>query len=391
MGKIIDLKICFVQYNLGATSETFLTRHINLLKPYSDVYCITGKVHDNTVLNKSKVYEYTKLNYLESAYNRLRFRLNKRSYIYSNKIYRSINQIKPDLIVFQFGFIPVLLEKELHKIKYPYIVIHHGTDVNRARKDIKYHKKLLNVWKHASKIIFISNFLKKVGLELGCPNKKMEVIPLGIPLNCSNEISGKRIDDNKFKILTVGRLVPVKNHEFLIRAFSIFIKKKPNASLYIIGGGTDEAKLKLLVEDLNLRNDVYFLGSLPFQKVKKHLGDCDVVCLVSKKVTIEGVFQEEGLGLSLVEGATFRKPIIGSSSGGISEIIEHQKTGLLVESDNLDELVNALEFISENPKEAKEMGENAFEFAQDNFDQNKQIIKFKEIYEGVIEQHFSLI
>jgi len=384
-------KLCFVQFNLGAISETFLDRHIELVQNDYEVFCITGKIENASVLKSGQIYNYTKQSLFSRYKNSIRMRLGLTSFHFAENILKLVNQIKPDLIVFQFGFIPVLLEKELHQIKYPYVVIHHGTDVNRARKDIKYHKELLNVWKHASKIIFISNFLKKVGLELGGPDKKMEVIPLGIPLNSSNEMSGKRIDNNKFKILTVGRLVPVKNHEFLIRAFSIFIKKKPNASLYIIGGGTDEAKLKLLVEDLNLRNDVYFLGSLPFQKVKKYLGDCDVVCLVSKKVTIEGVFQEEGLGLSLVEGATFRKPIIGSSSGGISEIIEHQKTGLLIESDNLDELVNALEFIFENPKEAKEMGANAFKFAKDNFDQNKQIIKFKELYEGVIEQHFNLM
>src|SRR5690606_14489755 len=106
-----------------------------------------------------------------------------KSFLYSENILKQINLIDPDLIVFQFGFLPVLINKELPKIKQPFVVIHHGTDVNRARSDKKYRNNLVQVWKRASQVIFISNFLLERGLSLGCPKDKAIVLPLGVPLN----------------------------------------------------------------------------------------------------------------------------------------------------------------------------------------------------------------
>ena len=52
-------KICFIQYNLGARSETFLTRHIELLKNDFEVFCITGNIEDDSILEKSNVSDFT--------------------------------------------------------------------------------------------------------------------------------------------------------------------------------------------------------------------------------------------------------------------------------------------------------------------------------------------
>jgi len=376
-------KLCFIQYNLGATSETFLTRHIELLKSDFDIYCITGKVWNSNILSPEYVFNYTEQSTLCKFTNALKKKIRRTSFDYSNNILRFLRQIKPDLIVFQFAFLPVLLEKELKKINQPYIVIHHGTDINRAVEDKIYHRKLKKVWQYATKAIFISEFLQKKANELKCPMDKSINIPLGVPLNCKDSLA-ESTDTECFSILSVGRLVPVKNHSFLIKAFSIFCLTHPNSQLYIIGDGPEKERLNALIKKHKLNDKVTLLGNMPFEQVKKHIAQCDVCCLVSKKIVNKGVLQEEGLGLTLLEAASFKKPLIGTNSGGIPEIVINNKTGILVEVDDINELSNGFEYLSKNSNERIRMGENAFNHAIENYGQTKQIIQYKKLYNKII-------
>jgi len=377
-------KICFVQYNLGAVSETFLSRHLSLLQKEYKVYCITGSIVDPKILSRSSVFQFTKQPLLSDIKNRLKRKLGLTSFVFAENILEYFKLIQPNLIVFQFSFIPVLLIKEIHKLQQPFAIIHHGTDLNRARIDLKYREDLKIVWSYASKIIFISDFLMKEGLKLGCPEGKMKVLGLGVPIPSITSEPTSSKSSNIFKILSVGRLEPVKNHKFLIEAFHKFNMKHPNSELTIVGDGSEKISLKELVVSLQLEEKIKFTGSLPFSKVKSFLQECDVLCLVSKRVSIDGILQEEGLPITLIEGAACSKPLIGTHSGGIPEIILHKETGLLVENSNINQLFEALEYLLCHPLERKRMGANGVELVKNKFDQVKQIEKFKKTYEEIM-------
>lgn len=371
------MKICLIQYNLGATSETFLTRHINLLKKHFDVYCITGKIHNSKILDKSKTYEYTKVNYIDLLYNRLLFRLNKTSYIYSNSIFNGVKKIQPDLIVFQFAFLPVLCYTKVAELDIPFVIIHHGTDLNNAKLDKAYYNKLKLVWKHAKKVVFVSRFLYDEALKLGLDKNKAEVIYLGVPIK---KVVEKVKKDKQFNILTIGRLVAVKNQAFLVKAFSIFHDQYPNSKLTIIGDGQLKDNIIALIKELDLSNNIFLKGALAFSEVELYLDKADVFCLTSKKVILGNSCQEEGLGLTLIEASLRKVPLIGTKSGGIPEVISHNENGLLVDSDNIQELFNAMEYLYLNPEIAKAMGEKAYKIVLKKFDENNQIQKFIKVY-----------
>ncbi|SDH02245.1 glycosyltransferase family 4 protein [Winogradskyella thalassocola] len=373
------MKICVIQYNLGATSETFLTRHINLLKHQFDVSCITGKIHNSKILDASKTYEYTKVKYIDLLYNRLLFRLNKSSYIYSNSIFKGIKKIQPDLIVFQFAFLPVLCYTKVAELDIPFVIIHHGTDLNNARLDKAYHNKLKLVWKHAKSVVFVSRFLYDEALKLGLDKNKAEVIYLGVPIKKVEERVKK---DKQFNILTIGRLVAVKNQAFLVKAFKIFNNLYPNSKLTIIGDGPLKDNITVLIKELGLSNNVFLTGALAFSQVESYIDKADVFCLTSKKVLLTNSCQEEGLGLTLIEASLRKVPLIGTKSGGIPEVISHTENGLLVDSDNTKELFKALEYLHLNPKKAKAMGEKAYEIVLKKFDENSQIEEFVKVYKG---------
>ena len=378
-------KICIIQYNLGATSETFLTRHIELIKPHFKVHCITGSIQDNTILASRKIHDYTKQGKFECILNRIKVRIGFSKYLYSKNILKTIRKIQPDLIVFQFAFIPALLSNSLKHIEQPYIVIHHGTDLNRAIEDRAYYNSLKKVWKYSSHVVTISNFLYKKAIKLGCPSDKCSEIPLGVPLlKNSNKPTPATIKKNTFSILSIGRLEKVKNHSFLINAYINFVKRHPNTQLTIIGSGSEKNNLKNIINKYNLANNIHLTGKLDFNNVIKYIYESDVLCLLSKRVNENGIVQEEGLGLTLLEGAIYKKPLIGTKSGGIPEIVINQETGLLIEVDDIVGLVDSLNYLINNPNECERLGNNAYNHAVNNFDQDKQILHYKELYNLII-------
>lgn len=388
------MKICFVQYNLGATSETFLSRHIKLLRQYYDVYCVAGKIHNDTILEASKVYEYTDINFFALFYNRVLSKFNKDRFLYSNSIYKRIHKIKPDLVVFQFSFLPVLIYKEIAKLPYPFVVIHHGTDLNNARYDNTYLHKLRIVWSKANRVVFVSNFLKEEAMKLGLAEHKVKVIYLGVPIgnnqikaNIDSVEDGKRFKSDIFHVLSVGRLVAVKNQAFLISAFKNFNKKYPDSKLTIIGDGKLRNSIENLIIELGLSGKVFLKGAIEYSEVEFYLDKADVFCLTSKKIVTGNSCQEEGLGLTLLEASLKKVPLIGTRSGGIPEIITSNENGFLVNSDNKQEMFAALEYFYLNPNKARMMGDKAQQVVFEKFNQDVQIEKFRALYTDVLKEN----
>lgn len=377
------MKVCIIQYNLGATSETFLTRHIELLQDSFEVFCITGNIADNSIIEDHKVFDFTRLSKFNIYFERIKAKFRGERFIYGKSIIDSISKINPDLIVFQFAFIPVLLHRQLNKIKVPFVLVHHGTDLNKARVDSDYKAKLKKVWNNSCAIIFISKFLFDEAVQLGIKNENKYVIRLGVPI-ATNSV--KDVFNKEFNILSVGRLVSVKNHKFLIKGFKVFNDLYPDSVLTIIGDGDLKENLRALIKSFGIMNKVNLTGALPFSEVEKKIIKSNVICLLSKKVEGDNYLQEEGLGLSLIEGAIYSKPLIGTKSGGIPEVVEHGVNGFLVEADDICGLVNALEKLYKKPLLRKKMGENARLKAVNEFNQENQIDKFIMVYRKIIRQ-----
>ncbi len=125
--------------------------------------------------------------------------------------------------------------------------------------------------------------------------------------------------DKEFKIVFVGRFHKSKGIDILIKAFSIIRDEFPNIKLELIAGGEQAYYIKL-VEKYNLQKNVYFLGRQPMEKVLKHFATAQFSVVPSLA---------EAFGLIVVEAFSVKTPVIGSNTGGIAEIIEDEKDGLL--------------------------------------------------------------
>lgn len=132
---------------------------------------------------------------------------------------------------------------------------------------------------------------------------------------------------------TIAELHKNKGLDVLIRAFAQIHKQYPHTKLCIVGGGEERESLEKIIFQEKLTQDIFLLGHI--QNAKEYLKAFTVFVLSSRT---------EALSYVLLEAGIAKIPCVASRIGGIPEIIEHQKTGILVSKEDVRELSLALSF-----------------------------------------------
>jgi glycosyltransferase involved in cell wall biosynthesis len=140
-------------------------------------------------------------------------------------------------------------------------------------------------------------------------------------------------------ILFVGRLVEKKGVRHLIEAMPVVRSVVGGARLQIVGDGPERPRLEALVATLDLAACVDFLGAVPNSDLPAYYRRADLFVAPSV-MSRDG--DTEGLGVVLLEAASSGLPLIGSRIGGIPDIVENEKTGLLVEPGDADGIASAV-------------------------------------------------
>lgn len=197
------------------------------------------------------------------------------------------------------------------------------------------------VYRKADFCIAASRAIKKNFEEVGV--KKIEIIPNGIDMERFEGLQQKPHD--RFTVITVARLEKVKGVEYLIGAAE-------NFRLLIIGDGSERKRLEGLASELSREENVEFFGQVSNEKIPEYLMEANCFCLPSLK---------EGFGIAVLEAQAAGLPVIGTKVGGILDIIEDGKNGLLVEPGSAEEIQKAVARIQSNPKMAEALVKNAKE------------------------------
>ncbi|MBN1233089.1 MAG: glycosyltransferase family 4 protein [Candidatus Coatesbacteria bacterium] len=201
--------------------------------------------------------------------------------------------------------------------------------------------------------------------------REISYIPDGIPF----EIPDKH-NDLGYEILFVGRLVERKGLPVLLKAIKI-LKEKYNLKLVVVGQGSEEKHLKKLALDLDINENVSFLGNLHHKGLDERYNKAYMFVLPA---VIDSKGDTEGLGVVLLEAMAYKRPVIGSNLGGIVDIIIDNKTGLLVKPDDPEELANAIEKLWTDRKLAEKFAENGFKWLEEKFGWNSIVEGYKKLY-----------
>jgi len=184
---------------------------------------------------------------------------------------------------------------------------------------------------------------------------------VSIPQNISDE-KACVIPNTGIRCVIVGTLQEGKGQEDAIRAVSELVHRKINVELFIIGDGDPKYRNYLyeLVSENKLDENVRFLGYVenPFPFVKS----ADVVLMCSRN---------EAFGRVTIEAMKLGKVVIGASSGGTVELIKNGVNGLLYTPRNYKELAEKIVYLHKHPEIAKQMGENARKWAEQQFTEER--------------------
>lgn len=160
--------------------------------------------------------------------------------------------------------------------------------------------------------------------------------------------STKHVKDDYY--VAVGRLVPPKNYELMIKAFARFTHEFPTASLRIYGEGEERSQLERLIESLNAVDSIKLMGQVE-----------DVASVLSHASAFILSSNIEGMPNALLEAQAMGLPCISTDcpSGGPAEVIDNGNNGILIPPNDEDALVIALRRITVDTDFAKKLGECA--------------------------------
>ena len=253
----------------------------------------------------------------------------------------------------------------------------HGKEINHPQRS-SISKRAIKVLNNTEKVIANSEYTKNLAINIGVSSEKVEVINPGI--DSAKELNKKSLEKVESllkvktpRLITVSRFDKRKNHEKVIMALRNLKQIYPNIVYICIGYGDEEEKIKSLVEELNLNAQVMFFKDISDDLKNALIAKSDIFVMPSiiYKTSVEG------FGIAYAEAAQYGVPSLGGKDGGASDVIDHNKTGLICDGNNLEEIYSSLNSMIEN-KKYFELGQNAKKYVS-KFSWETIIIEYKKI------------
>ena len=201
--------------------------------------------------------------------------------------------------------------------------------------------------------------------------KAIECLPIGVSLHIPTpyeSLSGIGIEDEGPFLLHVASFVPEKNHEGLLRIFCNVLKDYPTAKLLLIGEGKLKSSIETLAEELNLNNNLHFLGKR--NDVVQIMPCCDVFLLPSLIEGLPGV---------ILEAFATKLPVVAYNVGGVKEVLTNQETGWLIYKNNEIDFLEAIKKCLSTDNDI--IKNNACELVLKNYSNEAISHKFFKFYE----------
>ncbi len=300
-----------------------------------------------------------------------------RTAIFLTKLFFKLPSIvrkeKPDVILFSSMVTASLAGMTEKKINVPMVTINHGHDV-KMQLGI-YQKYLPKVFDALSGVISVSSATREECIKRGMDPSKGVALPNGFNLEEFNidiekeqarEKLEKTFDisiENKHLLITVGRQVKRKGHEWFITEI---LPKITSDFVYLaIGDGPEHEKLKEIRDNSDQKEQIILAGRQPDEILNYTYAAGDL--FIMPNIPVEG--DMEGFGIVLLEANLAETPAIASDLEGIRDVITNGENGYKIEVGNSDVFASKIDQVLAN--EIKNLSVNARQFVLKNFNWSK--------------------
>ncbi|MDH3824246.1 MAG: glycosyltransferase family 4 protein [Nitrosopumilus sp.] len=215
----------------------------------------------------------------------------------------------------------------------------------------------------------ISNASKEDLIKFGT-KKPIYVIPPTI-----KEIQTVNNTHKNKQFIYLGRLVFYKNIEILIKAIKIVKKEDNEIKLIIVGGGPQLKKIQKTIEDLDLQDNVITKGYVNTKEKFELISQSNALLFPSVC---------EGFGLVILEAFSQNKPVLVSNIRPMSDIIEHEKTGFVLDPDDENIWAKHITKLVRDSQESEKIGKNGYELLKTNYNQDIMYEKLIKMYNDIL-------
>src|SRR5262245_51118866 len=285
------------------------------------------------------------------------------------------------LLHIYFGQIAVHLLPLIRAWKKPSIVSFHGADVTVDMNKPAYHEATRQMLDTVRLVLVRSESLRRAVVDLGCDEGKIEVQRTGIPLDDFPFHQRSMPLGGEWRFVQAGRLIEKKGLPVTLRAFAVFLRQYPNASLTIAGEGPLFGQLQNLARDLNIDGGVSFKGFVSQEQLRDIYYRAHIF-LHPSQTGHDG--NQEGIPNAMLEAMACGLPVFATQHGGIPEVIENRVSGVLVPERHHEKLAAALLDAAQDPGFLSRIARNGAEIVRKNFDLRAQAQRLEDTYLRII-------
>ncbi len=271
----------------------------------------------------------------------------------------------------------------------PLVVSLHGSDVFVAQRNWLFRCVARWVLRCATVVTACSEDLYRSALSLGASMDRVRLITWGVdhfrfhpqipPLSRSE--FGLREDD--FVVIALGRIVPKKGFDILVRALPLLLKSYPNVHIVIGGDGVQREELLRLAAELKVSEHLHMPGQISWDRVPAFLAMGDVFVLPSKRDTSGN---SDGLPTVLLEAMALGKPIVATNIGGVPLVITDGVNGLLCPSGDHNSLSQSIGLLVQDTSLRQRLGQSARRSVEEQFNWQEVARRFTEIFNQSINR-----
>jgi glycosyltransferase involved in cell wall biosynthesis len=224
---------------------------------------------------------------------------------------------------------------------------------------------------HCESCFTISEYNRNVLLRLHPMTNEQKVVVqhLGVSVPAVAPVRAPDQAQSAFRLLTVGRLHPVKNHTFLLYACARLRERGQRLHCRVAGDGPERARLKELREHLRLPDVVEFLGAVPRDRLNSLYDEAGLVVLTSSS---------EGIPLTLMEAMARGAIVLAPAITGIPELVVDGKTGFLYRPGSLEDFADQVTWIRQRYSSLAHIRQAARQHVQRSFNRELNLPRFQQ-------------
>jgi len=292
-------------------------------------------------------------------------------------IKKLIKEIKPDILHAHYASSYGLLGS-LTKF-HPYVLSIWGADVFSFPQKSIFHKQIFNFnIRAADKILSTSEVMAKEIRKY--TSRQIFITPFGIDIEIFKPGNKVKLIKGEFDFVigTIKGLEEIYGIEYLIDAYCIVKERlKPTIiKLVIVGGGSLEKKIKSLVVEKNLTDDIILTGKVNYSEIQSYHNLLDIYIALS-------IYDDESFGVAILEASACEKPVIVSDVGGLPEVVEKNKTGFVVPARNAESAAEKIIELINNKELRIKFGQAGRERVIKHYNWEICLQKMFDIYESV--------